>query len=137
MTEQTSTTTCKFPGCEDPPGSATAKPGRPPGFCANPAHNATTAWRERKRLADAEHGTTTNDAETEQPVTMARLTGADLLRQMRTLAGTLKELGDRLTDAAATVGDTGAAEAEVEAARKAAEKRATDAESARADAEFR
>jgi hypothetical protein len=45
-----------------------------------------TAYRERKRLAGPERGMTTGDADTDQPVTMARMTGAELLRQMRELA---------------------------------------------------
>ena len=65
-----------------------------------------TAWRERKRLADAERGITTSEAETEQPVTMARVTGAELLRQMRELAGTLTATAERLTATVATLGDT-------------------------------
>ena len=40
MTEQTSTATCKYPGCENPPGPASAEPGRPPQYCTDPAHNA-------------------------------------------------------------------------------------------------
>ena len=92
---------------------------------------------ERKRLAAIERGTTTSDAEAEQPVTMARINGAELLRQMRALADTLTTTAGRLTSAVADLGDTGAAEAEVAAARKAAEKRATVAESAQADAEAR
>ena len=55
---------------------------------------------------------------------MARVNGAELLRQMRALAGTLTTTAERLTDTVADLGDTGAAEAEVEAVRKAAEKRA-------------
>ena len=43
---------------------------------------------------------------------------------MRALAGTLTTTAERLTDTVADLGDTGAAEAEVEAVRKAAEKRA-------------
>ena len=39
MTEQADTVTCKFPGCQNPPESATDKPGRPPGYCADKAHN--------------------------------------------------------------------------------------------------
>ena len=137
MTEQASTATCKFPGCENPPEAATAKPGRRPEYCADPAHNPVTAWRERKRLADAERGITTSEAETEQPVTMARVTGAELLRQMRELAVTLAATAERLTGAVAALGDPTAAEAEVEAARTAAEERAASAEAERADAERR
>ena len=136
MTEQTSTATCKFPGCENPPEPAAAK-GRPPEYCADQGHNAVTAWRERKRLADAERGVATSEAETEQPVTMARVTGAELLRQMRELAGTMTATAERLTAAVTTIGDPTAAEAEVESARAAAEQRAATAEAERAEAERR
>ena len=136
MTEPTTTTTCKFPGCENAP-ERTAGPGRPPEYCADPAHNRVTAWRERKRLADAERGVTTTEAETEQPVTMARVHGAEMLRQMRDLAGQLSAVAERLTGTVATLGDPTAAEAEVESARAAAEQRAATAEAERADAERR
>ena len=85
MTEQTDTVTCKYPGCDQPARQA-PKTGRPPEYCDNPEHDGVTAWRERKRLAVVERGVTTSEAETEQPVTMARVTGADLLRQMSVLA---------------------------------------------------
>ena len=115
MTEQTSqpaaTATCKFPGCENPPRPAGTEPGRPPQYCTDPAHNAVAAWRERKRLADAELGLTTSEADAEQPVTMARVTGAELLRQMRELAGTMTATAERLTASVATIGDPTAAEA--------------------------
>jgi colicin import membrane protein len=118
MTHQATTETCRYPGCQDPPESASG-PGRRPQYCADPGHNAMTAYRERKKLASAEHGTT-SDAETGQPVTMARMTGAELLRQMRELAGTLADTADRLTGTVATMTDPTAAEAEIEAARAAA-----------------
>src|SRR5882762_1494983 len=136
MTEQTGTVTCKYPGCDQPARQA-PKTGRPPGYCDNPEHTGVTAWRERKRLAAAERGMTTSEAETEQPVTMARVTGAELLRQMRELASTMTTTADRLTEAVATIGDTGAAEAEVESVRAAAERRAATAEDERAAAERR
>src|SRR5260221_1157518 len=97
MTEQTSTaTTCKYPGCEAAP-ERNGGPGRPDEYCADPGHNKVTAWRERRRLADAERGVTTTAADTEQPVTMARISGTEMLRQMRDLAGTLAGVADRLT----------------------------------------
>ena len=37
MTEQTSTVTCKFPGCENPPEPATGKPGGRPGTATTPS----------------------------------------------------------------------------------------------------
>jgi colicin import membrane protein len=137
MTEQpTTTATCRYPGCQDPPEPASG-PGRRPQYCADPGHNALTAYRERKKLPDPEHGTAITDAGTGQPVTMARITGAELLRQMRELAGTLAATADRLTGAMATMTDPTAAEAEVEAARAAAEQRAATAEAGRAEAERR
>ena len=111
--------------------------GRPPEYCADQGHNAVAAWRERKRQADAERGVTTSEADTEQPVTMARVTGAEMLRQMRELAAQLAGVTERLTGAVATIGDPTAAEAEVEAARAAAEQRAATAEAERAEAERR
>src|SRR5258708_38041130 len=105
MTEQTGTVTCKFPGCDQPARQA-PKTGRPPEYCDNPEHTALKAWHERKRLQAEQSGTaTTNDADTEQPVTMARETGAEMLRQMRELAGKLADVTGRLTEAAATLGD--------------------------------
>ena len=136
MTEQTATAACKFPGCENPPEPAAAK-GRPPEYCADQGHNAVTAWRERKRQADAERGVTTSEAETEQPVTMARVTGYEMRRQARELAAQLAGVTERLTGAVATLGDPTAAEAEVESARAAAEQRAATAEAERAEAERR
>src|SRR5580693_7471011 len=124
MSEPTVTETCKFPGCENAPETATAKPGRRPEYCADPAHNPVAAWRERKRLADAERGVTTSEADVEQPVTMARVTGIEMLRQARELAVQLAGVTERLTGAVATLGDPTAAEAEVESARAAAEQRA-------------
>src|SRR6202035_1449177 len=101
MTEQTGTVTCKYPGC-DQSARLAARTGRPPEYCENPEHTAVAAWRERKRLADAERGVVTSDAEAEQPVTMARVTGAELLRQMRELAGTMTATAERLTAAVTT-----------------------------------
>ena len=68
---------------------------------------------------------------------MARVTGAEILRQMRDLAGQLAATTERLTGAVTTLGDPTAAEAEVESARAAAEQRAATAEAARAEAERR
>src|ERR1035441_2683918 len=137
MSEQASTTTtCRYPGCENPPESASG-PGRRPQYCPDPAHTPVTAWRERKRQADAEHGTATSEAETSQPVTMARMTGAELLRQMRDLASTLAATAERLTGTVETMADPTAAEAEVEASRAAAEQRGAAADAQRAEAERR
>src|ERR1700722_9110232 len=136
MTEQTDTGTCKYPGCDQLARQA-PKTGRPPGYCDNTEHTGVTAWRERKRLAAVERGVTTSAAETEQPVTMARVAGTDLLRQMSVLASTMTSTAGRLIEAVETIGDTKAAEAEVESVRAAAERRAVTAEDERAAAELR
>jgi colicin import membrane protein len=137
MTEQPATTaTCKYPHCQNPPEPPSG-PGRRPQYCPDPGHNAMTAYRERKRLADTARGMTTGDTDTGQPVTMARMTGTELLRQMRELAGTLGATADRLTGAVATMTDPTAAEAEAEAVRAAAGQRAAAADAGRAEAERR
>ena len=128
----TTAVTCAFPECDRPAAPPPATGGRSR-YCDDPEHNATTAFRARR----ARGGVTSTEAETEQPVTMARVTGAELLRQMRELAGTMTATADRLTTAVATIGDTTAAEAEVESARAAAERRAATAEDERAAAERR
>src|SRR5260370_24421096 len=111
MTEQTSAVTCKYPGCEAPP-ERTGGPGRPAEYCADAGHNKVSAWRERRRLADAERGVTATEAEAEQPVTMARISGAEMLRQMRDLAGRLAGVAHPPTRAGAPPGEPAARQAE-------------------------
>ena len=127
---------CKYPGCTRLPEPASGKPGRPPEYCDDPEHNAVAAWRERKRLeAEAGGPAVPALAETGQPVTMARATAVELVREVRALADREQALVGRLIEAAAIIGDPGAFEAEGEAVRAAAELRATTAESALATAE--
>src|SRR6266536_206725 len=137
--ENTATTTwpaCKYPGCGQHAAPATG-PGRPPEYCEGRGHTKVTAWRERRRLAAERAGTTVSAAETGSPVTMAKVTGAELLRSLRGEADRLSGIADRLRDAVATVTDPTAAEAEVEAVRAAAEQRAAAAEARAAAAEQR
>src|ERR1035438_633216 len=136
MASETTRTTCKFPGCDQPAARAVG-PGRPPEYCEGREHTKVTAWRERHRVAAAEAGTVTSAADTEQPVTMARVTGAELLRSLRAEADRVSGIADRLRGAIATIGDPTAAEVEVEAMRAAAEQRAAAAESNAAAAEQR
>jgi len=124
---------CKHPGCNAPAAPATG-PGRPPEYCGGRGHTKVTAWRERRRLAAAAAGTT---ADTDTPVTMARVTGAELLRLLRAEADRVADIAARLLEAVETVTDPTAAEAEVEAVRAAAEQRAATAEARAAAAEQR
>jgi hypothetical protein len=73
---------CKYPGCGQPAAPARG-PGRPPEYCEGRGHTKVTAWRERRRLAAEQAGTTVSPAETRNPVTMAKVTGAELLRSLR------------------------------------------------------
>ena len=43
--------TCAYPGCLKPVQERTG-PGRPPAFCDDPEHTATSAFEERRRLED-------------------------------------------------------------------------------------
>src|SRR3984885_6337352 len=132
----TARNTCKHPGCTEPATPATG-PGRPPEYCEGRGHTKVTAWRERRRLAAAEYDATTGLADTDSPVTMAKVTGAELLRALRAEADRVAGIADRLRQAVETMTDPTAAEAEVEAIRAAAEQRAAAAEARAAAAEQR
>lgn len=71
--------TCEYPGCRLPAAPA-AGTGRPPEYCAGRGHTRVSAWRERRCLAADLAGTTISPAEDGNPLTTARMTGADLLR---------------------------------------------------------
>src|SRR5580698_3942641 len=114
---------CKYPSC-DQPAAKPSGPGRPPEYCEGRGHTKVTAWRERRRLAA---GTTASPADTDTPVTMAKVTGAELLRLLRAEADRVAGIADRLRDAVETMTDPTAAEAEAEAVRAAAEERAATA----------
>ena len=119
----------EHPGCDELAAPASG-PGRPPEHCEGRGHTKVSAWRERRRLAAAEAGTTTSPADTDSPLTIAKVTGAELLRALRAEADRVSGIADRLRQAVETVTDPTAAEAEVEAIRAAAEQRAAVAEAA-------
>src|ERR1700730_2678115 len=127
---------CHYPGGTQPV-AAPAGPGRPPEYCEGRGHTKVTAWRERRRLAAALAGTAASLADSGNPVTMAKVTGAELLRLLRAEADRVSGIADRLREAVETVTDPTAAEAEVEAGRAAAEQRAVSAEARAAAAEQR
>jgi hypothetical protein len=135
ITPTTARNTCKHPGCGEL-AAPVSGPGRPPEYCEGRGHTKVTAWRERRRLAVAEAGAT-SPADTDSPVTIAKLTGAELLRALRIEADRVSGIADRLRQAVETVTDPTAAEAEVEAVRAAAEQRAAAAEAHAAAAEPR
>ena len=71
------------------------------------------------------------------PVTMAKMTSAELLRSLRAEADRITALGTDLRDRIDTLADPTAAEAEVEAVSAAAEQCAAIAEAKAADAKHR
>jgi colicin import membrane protein len=142
MTSKTATVkttarpTCKYPGCGQPTASAD-KPGRPPDYCAGRGHTRVSAWRERRRLTAEKNRIVLSAADDASPVTMAKMTGTELLRSLRAEADRVAALGTALRGRIDTLADPTAAEAEVEAVRAAAEQRAATAEAKAADAERR
>ena len=120
-------TACKYPGCEQPAAPA-AGIGRPLEYCAGRGHTRVSAWRERRRLAAGQAGTTISPAEDGNPLTTARMTGVELLRSLRAGADRITALGAGLRERIDTLTDPAAAEAEVEAVRAAAGQRAAAAE---------
>jgi len=129
-------TTCKYPDCEHAAAPAGGT-GRPPEYCAGRGHTGVSAWRERRRLAAEQAGTTISPAEDGSPLTTAKMTGAELLRSLRAEADRITALGAGLRERIDTLTDPTAAEAEVEAVRAAAGQRAATAEARAAAAEQR
>src|ERR1700722_11299182 len=113
--EPGTTTTCKFPGCSAPDAPPTGK-GRPPKYCPAPAPPAVNAWRERQRLDAAARGEKAAEGgpASETPVTMARISASELLRQIKTEGDRLVASFDRLLREAGTLADPGAVSAEIE-----------------------
>jgi colicin import membrane protein len=64
------------------PGPCTGT-GRPPEYCAGRGHTRVAAWRERRRLAAEQTRTTISPAEDANLVTLAKMTGEELLRSLR------------------------------------------------------
>jgi len=135
-TNAASRTMCKFPGCGQPAAPAEG-PGRPPEYCSGRGHTRVSAWRERRRMNAETNGTVISAADDASPMTMAKMTGAELLRSLRAEADRITALGTDLRDRIDTLADPTAAEAEVEAVRAAAEQRAATAEAKAAAAERR
>ena len=97
-------TTCKYPGCGQPAAPAGGT-GRPPEYCAGRGQTRVSAWRERRRLAAEQAGTTISPAEDGSPLTTAKMTGAELLRSLRAEADRITALGAGLRDRIDTLTD--------------------------------
>ena len=89
--------TCNYPGCDQLAAPA-EHPGRPPEYCAGRGHTRASAWKERRRMAAEKNGTTISVADDANPVTMAKVSGAELLRSLRTEADRIAALGKDLRE---------------------------------------
>src|ERR1039457_2377888 len=98
VTPTTARNTCKHPGCGEP-AAPTSGPGRPPEYCEGRGHTKVTAWRERRRVAHAAAATTPSDAAADTRVTMAKVTGAELLRLLRAETARAPGIAARLREA--------------------------------------
>src|SRR4051812_17203822 len=98
--------TCQFPSCAHPVAPPPPTGGRS-AYCARPEHNRTTAYAERRRLAQQPAAVTVEERSGERPASLA--------------TATLGEITDRL-------GQTLARFAEQIAAASSALTVATDAE---------
>lgn len=104
--------TCRYPGCDQPPTPAEAGTGRPPEYCADPAHNRANAWRARRAAAAAPPGPDQQDG---RPVETARQRAGVLHAQVRELGEHLVGQLSTLVEELRTVGDPEAVEVELEA----------------------
>jgi colicin import membrane protein len=130
-------TVCKYPGCGEPAAPVSGT-GRPPEYCTGRGHTRVSAWRERRRLAAEQAGTTISPAEDGSPLTTAKMTGVELLRSLRAEADRITAIGAGLRDRIDTLTDPTAAEqrtATAEARAAAAEQRAATADHLRAEAD--
>ncbi len=123
---------CKFPGCGQP-----AAPAEGPDARENTALGAATpAYQHGGNDAGLPPRKTAprSAADAASPVTMARMTGAELLRSLRAEADRLAALGTDLRDRIDTLADPTAAEQRAQAAET---DRDTAVAKVRADAEAR
>src|SRR5579859_4981248 len=146
--------TCTYTtGCTRPRPPADG--GRRPKYCGQadgpgqPVHNRYNAWRETHRPDAEQHGAKLSEAQLATPVTTARRTGADLLRDGNALAARLADVATLLREELGVITDPAMYEAETENALAeanqrvaaanqrvaAAEQRATQADGLRAAAD--
>ena len=64
MAQAQAQTRCGFPGCPNERVPAPAGGGRPSAYCADPAHNAASAFRARRAVQQRDAGT---DQDQDQP----------------------------------------------------------------------
>jgi colicin import membrane protein len=109
-------TTCGFPGCPHDRVPAPPGGGRPSAYCADPAHNAASAFRARRA---AQQPSGDRDQAGERPASLAGLRLRSVADQVRDeLAGhrdRLEQLVDAALESFGEAGDPAAVEAELAA----------------------
>ncbi|MET9676384.1 hypothetical protein ABZY68_25315 [Streptomyces sp. NPDC006482] len=119
---------CAYPQCENPPvPKDTSKPGTRPKYCADPDHNAMSAYRAKQKRPAGVVQAAAEEQATDQIVTDAASTA--VLVQSSVLAkveGLKEELG-RYVSLLQTITDPEAAEAQVAAAETRADARIAEA----------
>ena len=110
--EELTTEICGFPGCERPTAAASEGAGRPSRYCDLAEHNAQSAFRERKRRADAGEGDGGEEVERggDRPVSLAAAS-------LRSIASRLAVDLERTRDVVGVLRDTEQLEAELAAVR--------------------
>ena len=116
MVQAQAQTRCGFPGCPNERVAAPAGGGRPSAYCADPAHNAASAFRARRAVQQRDAGTD-QDQPSERPASLAGLRLRTVADQVRDeLAGhrdRLEGLVDAALESFDEAGDPAAVEAEL------------------------
>ncbi|MBA2694311.1 MAG: hypothetical protein H0U62_00325 [Actinobacteria bacterium] len=112
--QSSKTRTCRFPGCTRHPEQGEPGVGRPPEYCADPAHTRASAWRARRQLADQESQQQAGAGEEERPVDAARERASAIRAQVEGMIDVLNGQLVALVGELRTTGDPDAAAAQIE-----------------------
>jgi chromosome segregation ATPase len=123
----TDSTRTDNPGCDQPPAAPGSDRGAKPKYCGDPAHNALSAHRERRRR-EAETSGQRAEETGGQPVTFGITRAAELVGALEKLTAQHADTLTRAITELRAVGDIESAEAEVYAARTSADQRVATAE---------
>ncbi|WP_030518961.1 hypothetical protein [Nocardia sp. NRRL WC-3656] len=124
---------CGYPGCTAELETTTRRPGRPFAYCADPAHNAQTALRAKRKHAQQQ----TREPATPslRPVTDGAITVAGLLAEAARLRDELSAIVSDSADMLATITGAEAIDREIADIRREAAVKIAAAEQAQSAAE--
>src|ERR1019366_6697119 len=107
---------CAYPGCDQPPAPPGSDRGAKPKYCDDPAHNALSAHRERRKR-EAEASGQRAEETGGQPVTFGLTRAAELVNALEKLTAQHADTLTRAITELRAVGDIESAEAERDDAR--------------------